>query len=122
MVVGVVDFSVPPASLTPAFPKSNTGSDLVTIGSVNFFAGTVGIRTTSPAALTTTCIASEVVPSGGSVGDNCTFSSSTPGSYPVTIFVFYNFTGGSIVHSSSITVGVSDFTIAGPATQPVNAQ
>src|SRR2546425_781654 len=122
MVVKVGDFSVTPVSATPAFPKGNTGTDVVNIASVNLFAGTVGVRTTSPAALTTTCTASEVIPAGGTVAETCTFSSSTPGNYPVTINVFYNFTGGSIVHSASITVGVSDFTIAGPTTQPVNAQ
>src|SRR5207245_1044578 len=90
-----------------------TGSSTITVTPIGTFTGTVTLTTVvSPSTgLAANCPSSLTVTSGAVAG-TCAPSSSTPGTYLVTI----TGTGGGHTHSASFVSHVGDFTIS--ATSP----
>ncbi|HZY94686.1 MAG TPA: hypothetical protein VFE98_07505 [Candidatus Bathyarchaeia archaeon] len=122
LTVKVGDFSVGVPVIPVNFPTRNTGSASISVASINGFSGPVAITASAaPAGLTVSCTASITAPSGGSAPGTCTLSSSTPGTYSVTVTGTFSFTGGTIVHQNSFTVNVGDFSITGPISATMQA-
>ncbi len=101
------DFSVSASSSSVSFNTGQTSSSSIQVDSVNGFAGTVALSvSTSPlTGLGVGCSPTSLaLSSGGTASSTCTFSSSTPGTYTVTIVG----TRGSITHSAVVTVAVTE--------------
>ncbi len=119
--VKVGDFTVGVPTFNTNIPTGNTGAAAISVTSLNGFSGTVAIsRTIAPATgLTVTCptslTATPTTPGTGS----CSLSSSTGGSYAVTVNGTFVFTGGKITHLNTFTVNIQDFTIVTTSPQPV---
>ena len=102
---------------------SSTGTSTITVTSQNGFAGAVTLTTSAnpSTGLTVTCSPASIP--GGSGSSICTFNSTTPGNYNITV----TGTSGALTHSTIVYVSVSpssspDFAIsAGPTSATVNA-
>src|SRR5207245_1887878 len=102
------DFTI--SATSPAdFNTGATGSSTITITPIGGFTGAVTLTTVvSPSTgLAANCPASLTVTSGAVTG-TCAPSSSTPGTYLVTI----TGTGGGHTHSTSFISHVGDFTVS----------
>src|SRR5467141_3073944 len=106
------DFGI---SASPASLSTNSGStatSTITLTSLNSFAGTVALSSTSSPAGPSMSLspASVTLSSGGTGSSTLSVSSSNPGTYTVTV----TGTSGSLSHSTTVTVSVSsaaDFSI-----------
>src|SRR5207245_5032024 len=108
------DFTI--SATSPAdFNTGATGSSTITITPIGGFTGAVTLTTVvSPSTgLAANCPASLTVTSGAVTG-TCAPSSSTPGTYLITV----TGTGGGHTHSTSFISHVGDFTIS--LSSPVN--
>ena len=81
---GVSDFSISATSPVNFNTGATGAATTVTVTAVGSFTGTVTLTPTSPAGLTTTCPASVTLPPSPATA-SCTFTSTTPGVYGVTI-------------------------------------
>src|SRR5207244_8753559 len=117
LVTGVQTCALPIFTATsPAdFNTGATGSSTITVTPIGSFTGAVTLTTVvSPSTgLAANCPASLTVTSGAVTG-TCAPSSSTPGTYLITI----TGTGGGHTHSASFISHVGDFTIS--VSSPVN--
>src|SRR2546427_1366714 len=107
--VAIPDFAI--SATSPAdFNTGATGSSTITVTPAGGFTGTVTLNTVvSPSTgLTANCPASLMVTSSSPVIGACTPSSSTPGTYGISI----TGTGGSQTHTAAATVHVGDFSIS----------
>src|SRR5467141_1831745 len=106
------DFGI---SASPASLSTNSGStatSTITLTSLNSFAGTVALSSTSSPAGPSMSLspASVTLSSGGTGSSTLSVSSSNPGTYTVTV----TGTSGSLSHSTIVTVSISssaDFSI-----------
>src|SRR5207245_273126 len=104
----IVDFSI--SATSPAdFNTGATGSSTSTITPIGSFTGAVTLTTvvSQSTGLAANCPTSLTVTSGAVTG-TCSPSSSTPGTYLVTI----TGTGGGHTHSASFVSHVGDFAIS----------
>jgi len=112
------DFTIT-ATSPISFTSGQSGvSTIVTVTATNGFTGTVGLTATvvPVTGLTVTCPASVSLPTSATSA-NCGLSSTTPGSYTVTI----TGTSGSLSHTASVAVTVTpvtqaDFTLSSTPT------
>ncbi len=107
------DFSLTATPSSVTFKSSEAGSFNATVSAQNGFAGTVSLSTSaSPSTgLSVSCSPSSV--SGGSGSSTCNLAGSSPGNFTVTVAG----TSGSLSHTRSISVSVTqpsspDFTIS----------
>src|SRR5712691_5682501 len=102
---GGPDFSLSASPLSVSFAAGQSGTSTISLVNTGGFTGTVSLTTAVlPSGLTASCAPSSI---SGSQTSLCTFSSSTPGGYLVTV----TGTSGSLVHIATVTVTV---TAAGP--------
>jgi len=89
------------------FPAGQVGSSRVLVGSLNTFNGTVNLSLTIPPGidLTTSCNPTTVTLNATDIlgGSDCTFASSTPGTYSVNI----TGTSGPLTHTKTFLVMVT---------------
>ena len=107
---GGPDFRLSANPRTVSFAPGLSATSTISLQATGGFSGTVTLTAASaPAGVTPSCAPSNI---SGSQTSTCTFASSTPGSYTVTV----TGTNGSLVHTTSISVTVTtpvspDFTI-----------
>ncbi|HYY47145.1 MAG TPA: alkaline phosphatase family protein [Thermoplasmata archaeon] len=102
---GGPDFSISANPTSVSFGAGQSSTSTVRMTASGGFAGTVGLSAASnPSGVSASCVPSSI--SGGQTS-TCTLSSSTPGSYTITV----TGTSGSLVHTASIAATV---TASGP--------
>src|SRR2546425_702859 len=110
------DFTITSNPSTVIFSTGSSGQSNVTLASISGFKGNLTLsNSVNPSnGLTSSCAPSKLlVPSGGSSISTCSFNSSISGIYAVTVSA----TNGTLTHSTSITVKVTDYIVtANPAT------
>jgi PKD repeat protein len=99
------DFSLVANPSSVTFVAGGSANSVVSLVNQNGFSGTVSLSgSSSPIGVNTNCVPASI---SGSQTSTCTFTSTTPGSYTVTI----TGTSGSLVHTTAIAASV---TPAGP--------
>lgn len=99
------------ATDSPNFNPGGTGSSTVTLTSLNSFSGSVTLTSdVYPATGLSVSCPSSATPSASGATVTCNFSSSTGGSYVVTL----TGTGGGQTHLAPIHVKVGDFRLGSP--------
>src|SRR2546428_279805 len=95
------DFSLSANPTTVSFVAGQTATSTISLHPTGGFSGAVALAAAaSPSGVAAACAPSSI---SGSVTSTCTLSSSTPGSYTVTV----TGTNRSLVHTTSISVTVS---------------
>src|SRR2546425_2114756 len=103
------DFTLASSGSTLNILAGSSGTSTLTATSLGGFSGTISLSVTAGTGLTATVSpTSLVLGSGGTATSTLTVSSGTIGNYTVTV----TGTSGSLVHSVSIAVIVSDFSIS----------
>jgi len=103
------DFSLASSASAINILVGSSGTSTLTAASLGGFSGTISLSVSSGTGLTATVSpTSLVLGSGGTATSTLTVSSGTIGNYTVTV----TGTSGSLVHSVSIAVIVSDFSIS----------
>jgi uncharacterized membrane protein len=116
VTVNVQDFTIAASPSTVSFNSGTSGSTSLTLVSIGTFSGNVTLTAPAPSGLQVTCTPNVTLVSGGTAPASCTFSSTTPGTYVVTV----SGSGSGRTHSATITVNVGDFSIsATPASQSI---
>ena len=113
--VTITDFSMSgPASVS--FPTGASTGGSINLASLFGFSGTVNLAVSTPTTVSVSCPSNTSLISGSVTGAACTFNSSTPGQYTVTITGSFTCTdcyyNGKISHSVTITINVGDFSIS----------
>src|SRR3989449_4872758 len=104
------DFTITSNPSTVIFSTGSSGQSNVTLASISGFKGNLTLsNSVNPAnGLTSSCAPSKLlVPSGGSSISTCSFNSSISGIYAVAVSA----TNGTLTHSTSITVKVTDYIV-----------
>src|SRR5207249_1031126 len=98
---GGPDFTLSANPGTVSFDAGLSANSTISLQATGGFSGTVALTAVSvPAGVTTSCAPSNI---SGSLTSTCTFASSTPGSYTVTV----TGTDASLVHTTSISVAMT---------------
>jgi hypothetical protein len=116
VTVNVQDFTIAANPTTVSFNSGNSGSTSLTLVSIGTFSGNVTLTAPAPSGLQVTCTPKVTLVSGGTAPASCTFSSTIPGTYMVTV----SGAGSGRTHPATITVNVGDFKIsATPTSQSI---
>ncbi len=98
-----------------SFPTGSSASNTFHLTSLDGFSGTVALSVSSPSAVSVSCPSSVNLSSTSILTVSCSYSSSSPGTYTVTIGGSFTCTncyyGAQISHSLTISVNVGDFSI-----------
>ena len=117
VTLNVADFTISASPSSQTVMVGGNTTYTTTVGALSGFSGSVGLTVSGlPTGATASFSPTSVIGSGGSTLSVFTSSSTPAGSYTLTI----TGTSGGLVHSTTVTLNVTDFTIsASPSSQAV---